>query len=98
MNPLTIVLAVRRLTQLVVEDELTAPMRERVAAWGDAHPQGSVQDRLSYLVTCSACTSVWAAAGVLAAGRVPAGRVLVRVLAASAAALAVQAVVERVER
>ena len=92
------VLATRRLTQLVVEDELTRPIRERIGQWADRHPQNSLPDRLAYLATCSACTSVWAAAGVLGATRLPAGRALVRVLALSAAALATQAVVDRLER
>lgn len=98
MNPLTIVLATRRLTQLVVEDELTRPIRERIGKWGDRHPEGSVPDRLAYLPTCSACASVWAAAVLLGASRLPAGRVLVRILALSGAALAAQAVVDRLER
>lgn len=98
MNPVVTVLAVRRLTQLVVEDEITRPIRERVGQWGDRHPRNSIQDRLSYLVGCSACTSVWAAALVLVAGRWPAGRWALRMLAASGAALTVQAAVERLER
>lgn len=98
MNPLTILLATRRLTQLVVEDEITRPVRERIGAWGDAHPQNSIQDRLSYLVGCSACSSIWAAGLVLLATRWTATRWVVRVLAASGSALALQAVVERVER
>lgn len=92
------VLAARRLTQLVVEDEITRPLRDAVGRWGDRHPEGSLPDRLAYLVSCSACTSVWAAAGVLAAARFRAGRAAAQVLALSAAALAAQAVVDRLER
>lgn len=47
-------LAVYRLTRLVVADELTAPLRDRVVGRGG---------RLAYLVTCPWCISVWIAAG-----------------------------------
>lgn len=98
MNPFVILLATRRLTQLVVEDKITEPIRDRVGEWGDRYPETSIQNRLSYLVGCSACTSVWAATAVLVASRWPAGRWLMRILAASGAALALQAAVEKLER
>lgn len=42
-------LAVWRLTQLIVDDELTRPLRD--------HATG----RVAYLLNCTRCTSVWAA-------------------------------------
>lgn len=54
------VAATYRLTQLVVEDEIARPVREWVES-----ATGS-QSALTYLVNCPACTSVWAAAVVLA--------------------------------
>jgi hypothetical protein len=48
--------AVHRLTRLVVGDEITAPLRERIS---NAAPEG----RLAYLLTCPWCVSVWAGAG-----------------------------------
>ena len=98
MNPVVTVLATKRLTQLIVEDELTAPWRDRIVAWSDQHRQGSWQDRLGYLVTCPACSSVWVGAVVLLADRHPVGRVLARVLAASGAALLLEAIIGRLER
>jgi hypothetical protein len=46
-----------RLTDLVVDDEVTRPAREWV---GKRWPGG----RLSFLLSCKRCTSVWAAAVV----------------------------------
>lgn len=48
-------LATRRLVRLVSEDKITEGPRAKVAS---LHPS------LAYLVTCRACTSVWAAAAV----------------------------------
>lgn len=51
-------LATWRLTELVVEDEVTRPFREAVTKrWPDS--------RAAYLVQCPRCVSVWAAAAVL---------------------------------
>lgn len=48
-------LAVFRLTRLLVEDEVTRPLRERLA--------DNAEGRLAYFVTCPWCVSVWVAAG-----------------------------------
>lgn len=45
------VLATKRVVRLVVQDEITRPLRELV---GQRNP------RLSYLVGCKSCSSVWA--------------------------------------
>jgi hypothetical protein len=51
-------LAAWRLTELVVEDEITRPVRETVQRrW-----PGS---KLNYMVGCKRCVSVWAAAATL---------------------------------
>lgn len=56
-------LAVYRLTRLVTEDEITRPLRERVARrWPDS--------KLAYFVTCPYCVSVWAGL-VVSSGIVP---------------------------
>ena len=57
-------LATYRLTRLVVEDEVTRPVRERV--WATRPPHES---RLGYLLTCPYCTSVWVGLGVTLARR-----------------------------
>jgi len=49
-------LAVHRLTGLLVDDEVTRPLRERVERLGD---------RAAYLAHCPRCVSVWVAAGWL---------------------------------
>jgi hypothetical protein len=54
------VAAVRRLVELVVDDEVTKPLRE----WVDGRWPRS---RLSYLVHCNRCVSVWAGFVVVAA-------------------------------
>ena len=48
-------LATRRLVRLVVEDEITRPMRLAAAGKGP----------LEYLVGCPSCVSVWAALAVI---------------------------------
>lgn len=50
------VLAVKRLTRLVVEDEIARPLR-------DAAIQEN--DTLGFLVQCPSCVSIWAALAVL---------------------------------
>lgn len=97
-------LATARLTQLVVDDEITEPIRKRVRLkYEEAERDTRVEtawDTLDTIVNCHACSSVWAGGGVLTAevcgGGV--GRFLVRVLALSQIALAVKAVIERIDR
>lgn len=58
-DPVTLLvgaLAVHRLTRLVTEDELTAPLRNAAAG---RNPEG----RLAYLVRCPWCASPYVAAG-----------------------------------
>lgn len=101
MNPLKMVilgLAAARLTQLVVDDEITSPIRDKVQVKAEAAP-GSLIDWMDTGINCHACSSVWAGGGVLAAEHAgPVGRFLVRTLALSQAALAVKAVIERIDR
>lgn len=53
------VAATHRITNLVVEDEISRPIREAITErWPDS--------RLAYLVTCPYCVSVWAGAAVVA--------------------------------
>lgn len=55
-------LAVHRLTKLVIDDELTAPLREKVfTRFG-----GPDESKVSYAVTCPWCSSMWVAFGVVA--------------------------------
>ena len=105
-------MAAARLTQLVVDDEITEPIRDRIqrlsvkGAEAGTGPLGSnlliahpFWDKVDTAVNCHACSSVWAGGGVLAAEQAgPVGRFLVRTLALSQAALAVKAVIERIDR
>lgn len=107
-------LATARLTQLVVDDEITGPVRAAIDSRaiselpdtrtisGKLVVPPSAQNRawsvLDEIVNCHACSSVWAGAGVLIAEQTGVGRFLVRVLALSQAALAVKAVIERIDR
>lgn len=67
-------LATFRLTRLLVEDEITRPVREQLA--------DDAEGRLAYFVTCPWCVSVWVAAGwaglvaAVPAVAAPAGAVL----------------------
>jgi hypothetical protein len=56
---LTDVLATHRVTRLVVDDELTSPVREYI--WKNHPPE---ETRLGYFVTCPFCVSIWAGAAV----------------------------------
>jgi len=96
-NPIVLALATQRLTQLVVEDEITKPLRIAVSRWAAGAEEFSFRERVDFALNCGACASVYAGAAVLLADRFPAGRVLVRVLSASAAALAMKAAVEKLE-
>lgn len=71
-------LATARLTRLITEDAITEPLRDKIMGrWPDS--------KLSYFVTCTACTSVWAAAAVLVVPRNR--RWVVRMLALSELAI-----------
>lgn len=95
MKALILSLATARLTQLVVDDEINAPMRDRIHERPGDESWSNVLDEI---VNCHACTSIWAGAGILVAEQTGVGRFLVRVLALSQAALAVKAVIERIDR
>lgn len=96
-------LAAARLTQLVVDDEITSPVRDHIRALSENEEYPSARwtalDKLDTAINCHACTSVWAGGGVLVAEQAgPVGRFLVRALALSQAALAVKSVIERIDR
>lgn len=92
------VMATQRLTQLVTQDEITRPLREKVERWADDYPEFSVPERLAYLVTCPACASVYGGTVVLLLEQTRIGRMVNVMLALSGAALAVDAVIELVNR
>lgn len=74
-------LATFRITRLVVEDEITSPIRE--AVW----KRYDVSDtKLGYFLTCPWCVSIWVGAGVVAAHHVAPSvwKPVARTLAASA--------------
>lgn len=54
-NLLTLTLATRRGTRLVMEDKITEPIRNLIFKHSPNHP-------LAYLITCPWCTSIWVAA------------------------------------
>jgi len=63
MGSLVAALAARRLTTLVVEDRITETLRN---AWWKRFPAD--ETTLGYLPTCRSCSSIWAAAAVVALG------------------------------
>jgi hypothetical protein len=96
LQALTLAFATARLTRLVVEDELTHPVREKILV--QATKGRTAWQFTDELINCPACVSVWAGAGTLVAEQSGIGRFLVRVLALSQAALLVRTVTERIER
>jgi uncharacterized protein DUF1360 len=98
MNAIVEILATWRLARLVAEDEITRPFRVKVEKWAAGAPEFSLRERVETGINCPACMSVWAGAGVLIATRSRVGRFLVGVLAASGAALTVEAAIQRLER
>ena len=98
MNALITAMAVHRLSKLITEDEIMRPVRERVFAWAEGSKEFSPQERAATLIECIACMSVWSAAGILVASQSRAGRWLAGILAASDAALGIEAIIGRLER
>lgn len=98
MNPVTLAVATGRLTQLFTEDELTRPVRESINRWAAGAEEFSFRDRVAVLASCTACMSVWSAAAVLLAASNGWTRPLVRILAASGAALLLDGVRQRLEQ
>lgn len=76
-------LATERITRLVVEDKITEDLRYRVIG---RFPNSKV----SYLVTCPICVSVWAGFSVVALSKFRVGRSLVNALALSQATIYVR--------
>lgn len=77
------VLATERVTRLVVEDEITRELRYWVQSkWPTS--------KVSYLVTCPYCVSVWAGLAVSVVRRRPIGRALLYGLALSQATIHVK--------
>lgn len=64
MNYLVAAIAAKRLTRLVVDDEITADLR---AMWFNRFPPETT--KLGYLVSCKKCTSFWTAAASLLLSR-----------------------------
>ena len=98
MNPIVELMAVHRLTKLIVEDEITRPAREAVFHWADDAKQFSLRERIATAIDCPACSSIWAGGLVLLASRSRLGRAAIGVLAISSASLAFDALVKRLER
>jgi hypothetical protein len=76
----TIGLATYRLTKLVIDDEITSEIREKLLAKLGDHP------KLSYFLHCPWCVSIWAAGGLVTLDKLSPeiGDILKKVLAASA--------------
>lgn len=53
-----------RLTRLIVDDQVTQPLRDRI--WQQHPPE---RGGVGFLISCPYCTSVWAAAVVVVARR-----------------------------
>jgi hypothetical protein len=74
LSAVTDTLATVRLTRLVLDDEITAPLRESaldaLIHTGETRPAlKPLTDKLEYLLSCPWCTSIYAAAAVFALRR-----------------------------
>jgi hypothetical protein len=52
-------LACTRLTGLVVADDLTEPMRDRIVEWLDRRTRRKLAQKLALLITCFWCSGMW---------------------------------------
>lgn len=59
----TLSLATHRGTRLVIEDEISAPVRELIISSLDGYP--AIQDKVQYLLSCPWCTSIHVATALL---------------------------------
>jgi len=84
-----VVVATKRLTELIISDEITAPLRYRLDSWAFGKEMYSLPERVSYAAGCVRCSSIWAAGAVLAMEATRPGRFLVNVLATSHVVIAV---------
>jgi len=75
-------LATYRVTKLVIEDEITSSLREKVFEKFDPR-----DTKIGYFFTCPWCVSIWAGAGLVALEHIAPeiGNTVQKVLAASAA-------------
>lgn len=58
-------LATYRATKLVIDDEITAELRNKAFEALDAAPPSLLTKKLSYFLTCPWCVSVWVATALL---------------------------------
>ncbi len=93
---LIVVAATYRLTELIVSDEITRPLRIKIGEWARDADEFSVQERIDYVVNCPVCTSIWAGTIVHALETFRVGRWVNGILAASAASLMWGAIGDRV--
>ena len=91
-------LATHRLTQLLVEDEISKPIRVAVEHWAQGAPEFSFRERVDFAINCEACTSIWASSVVLVLDQHPLSRWVLRVLAGSQASLLIKAGIDRLDR
>lgn len=57
-------LATYRLTKLVIDDEITAELRDAANSHLDNHP-GTASKKLKYFLTCPWCVSIWAGGAIV---------------------------------
>lgn len=56
-------LATYRLTKLVIDDEVTAELRDAAYTHLNNHP-GKLSKKLTYFLSCPWCVSIWAGAAI----------------------------------
>lgn len=83
--------ATARLTRLIMDDGITQPLRDEInGRWPGK--------RISELLNCRACVSIWAAGAVVVLRCSRLGRAVLRMLALSEVAIALRAGAEWLER
>lgn len=84
----TLILASTRLTTLITQDEITAPLRASLQARADSDPLSlAASYKIPYLLSCNRCVSVYAAAAILTLDSFRLTRPVTRLLALSQVAI-----------
>lgn len=87
MRYIVLALATRRLTHLIVNDEITRPAREKLL---DSEANYWIQ----YVFSCTRCMSIWSGLVVLLLSKTRLTRMVASVLALSEASIMVDEIIE----
>ena len=84
------VAAAHRLTNLIIDDEITRPIREKIM-------DKTANYWVIYLLTCPKCMSIWSAGAIIVLSRSSLGRGLLNTLAISDAVILAETLLEKLK-